>query len=93
MGKIFARKTDDPVLSTRIIIVFLFLFYFFKQAIVKLDLTADIFDGPLTSKYKYRFSGYEKAVPGPFIRARVGDLLDCTLTNNGVYVVAYMFYD
>lgn len=49
--------------------------------ILKLDITSDVYVGKLTNRYTYKFWGFQKSVPGPIIRARVGDVLDVTLHN------------
>lgn len=50
-------------------------------AIVKVDLTTEVKKIQLNSKYKYEAWTFNGSVPGPMIRARVGDVVDLTLTN------------
>jgi len=42
----------------------------------------DVVRLPIDAIYEYEFWSFNGTVPGPFIRARVGDVLEVTLTNN-----------
>jgi copper-containing nitrite reductase len=50
-------------------------------ALVKVDLTTMTMERQLTSCYKYEQWTFNKMCPGPFIRARAGDVLELSLTN------------
>lgn len=50
-------------------------------AIVEVPLKATTKVLPLTSAYKYEKWTFNDTVPGPFIRARVGDVVEISLTN------------
>jgi len=50
-------------------------------ALVKVDLTTDVRKIQLNAKYKYEGWTFNGSIPGPMIRARVGDVVDLTLTN------------
>ncbi|KAK0822891.1 hypothetical protein LTR73_008958 [Friedmanniomyces endolithicus] len=49
--------------------------------VLKVDLTTTIKKTQLTGAYKYEQWTFNDQVPGPFIRARVGDVVEVTLTN------------
>jgi plastocyanin len=49
--------------------------------VLKVDLTTSIKKAQLTAAYKYEQWTFNDQVPGPFIRARVGDVVELTLTN------------
>ncbi|KAL2197639.1 Cupredoxin [Corynascus similis CBS 632.67] len=49
--------------------------------VLKVSLTTSTKLVQLTSQYKYEQWTFNGTVPGPFIRARVGDIVDLTLTN------------
>ncbi|KIW99508.1 uncharacterized protein Z518_11247 [Rhinocladiella mackenziei CBS 650.93] len=49
--------------------------------ILKVDLTTTTRKAQLTGAYKYEQWTFNDQVPGPFIRARVGDVVEVTLTN------------
>jgi copper-containing nitrite reductase len=51
-------------------------------ALLRADLTFDAYTGPLTRKDKYEFWGINGKVPGPFLRAMEGDVLEVNVTNN-----------
>lgn len=51
-------------------------------AVLKMDMTCDVVVAPLTNKLKYTFWTFNGTCPGPFIRARQGDVLDLTILNN-----------
>lgn len=46
---------------------------------VQLDTTTKII--PLTNRYKYEAWTFGDSVPGPMLRARVGDVVELSLTN------------
>lgn len=48
---------------------------------LKVKLTSQITNLPLSKSQRYDFWTFNKNCPGPFIRARVGDILDIELTN------------
>ncbi|KAH8749754.1 copper-containing nitrite reductase [Diaporthe sp. PMI_573] len=50
-------------------------------ALVKVPLVTTTKLAQLTSQYKYEQWTFNGTVPGPFIRARVGDVVELTLTN------------
>ncbi|SPN97203.1 probable multicopper oxidase [Cephalotrichum gorgonifer] len=50
-------------------------------ALVQVPLVANTKLSQLTSQYKYEQWTFNGTVPGPFIRARVGDVVELTLTN------------
>jgi copper-containing nitrite reductase len=52
-----------------------------QPALVKVELTSDSVVKRLNHDYKYPFWRFGKGVPGPFIRARVGDTMEVTFTN------------
>eukprot|EP01116_Phalansterium_solitarium_P022805 TRINITY_DN7668_c0_g1_i1.p1 TRINITY_DN7668_c0_g1~~TRINITY_DN7668_c0_g1_i1.p1 ORF type:complete len:411 (-),score=93.80 TRINITY_DN7668_c0_g1_i1:216-1448(-) len=52
------------------------------QAKVIAHMNATIKEGPLDDTTNYRFWTFNDGVPGPFIRARVGDVLEMAFTNN-----------
>ncbi|KAI1978486.1 hypothetical protein LOZ53_005059 [Ophidiomyces ophidiicola] len=49
--------------------------------LLEVDLTTTTKLAQLTNLYKYEQWTFNDTVPGPFIRARVGDVLELTLTN------------
>lgn len=49
--------------------------------LLEVPLTTTTKVSQLTSQYKYEKWTFNDAVPGPFIRARVGDVVELTLTN------------
>ncbi len=49
--------------------------------VLKVDLTTTIKKAQLTGAYKYEQWTFNDQVPGPFIRARVGDIMEVTFTN------------
>ncbi|KAK0952082.1 hypothetical protein LTR91_024603, partial [Friedmanniomyces endolithicus] len=49
--------------------------------VLQVDLTTTIKKTQLTGAYKYEQWTFNDQVPGPFIRARVGDVVEVTLTN------------
>ncbi|KAK5202762.1 hypothetical protein LTR41_011489 [Exophiala xenobiotica] len=49
--------------------------------VLKVDLTTTIKKTQLTGAYKYEQWTFNDQVPGPFIRARVGDIVEVTFTN------------
>jgi FtsP/CotA-like multicopper oxidase with cupredoxin domain len=51
-------------------------------ALVKVDMTTELKMIQLTSRYKYEAWTFNKQCPGPMIRARVGDVIELSLTNN-----------
>lgn len=50
-------------------------------ALVEVPLVTSTKLAQLTSQYKYEQWAFNGTVPGPFIRARVGDVVEITLTN------------
>ncbi len=52
-----------------------------KPVILRADLTSTVVTNPINSQYKYIFWGFNDHTPGPFIRAREGDILEIHLTN------------
>ncbi|GJN67837.1 hypothetical protein PLICBS_001879 [Purpureocillium lilacinum] len=50
-------------------------------ALVKVDLTTSPKLVQVTNQYKYEAWTFNGTVPGPFIRARAGDVVELTLTN------------
>lgn len=50
-------------------------------ALVEVPLVTTTKLSQLTSQYKYEQWTFNGTVPGPFIRARVGDVVELTLTN------------
>ena len=53
-----------------------------KPAIVRVHLDSSVEVMPLGSGYQYEFWTFNGHVPGPFIRARVGDTLEVHVTNS-----------
>ncbi len=53
-----------------------------KPAIVEVHIESSVNEMELAPNLKYRFWGFDGHVPGPFIRARVGDVLEVHLTNS-----------
>ena len=53
-----------------------------KPAIVEVHIESSVNEMELAPNLKYRFWGFDGHVPGPFIRARVGDTLEVHLTNS-----------
>lgn len=51
-------------------------------ALVQANLTATVDTQSLDPDYQYTFWGFNNHVPGPFIRTRVGDVLEVHLTNH-----------
>lgn len=51
-------------------------------ALVKVDLSTKPVERQLTSTYKYEQWTFNGTCPGPFIRAKVGDVLELNITNN-----------
>lgn len=49
--------------------------------ILRSDLTSTVNTKPINAQYKYNFWGFNDHTPGPFIRAREGDILEIHLTN------------
>lgn len=49
--------------------------------LLKVHLTTDTQVTQLTSQFKYEQWSFNGSVPGPFIRARVGDVVELSLTN------------
>lgn len=49
--------------------------------LLRVPLTTNTQITQLTSQYKYEQWNFNDSVPGPFIRARVGDVVELTLTN------------
>lgn len=49
--------------------------------LLKVDLTTEVKTVQLTSKYKYDTWTFNNSCPGPMIRARVGDVVELSLTN------------
>eukprot|EP01034_Spumella_vulgaris_P028983 gene28983-35948_t len=49
--------------------------------LLKVDLTTEMKTVQLTSKYKYEAWTFNNSCPGPMIRARVGDVIELSLTN------------
>ena len=49
--------------------------------LLKVDLTTEIKKIQLNSKYKYEAWTFNGSVPGPMIRARVGDVVELSLLN------------
>lgn len=49
--------------------------------LLKVHLTSNTQITQLTSQYKYEQWSFNDSVPGPFIRARVGDVVELSLTN------------
>jgi len=49
--------------------------------LLRVSLTTSTKLAQLTNQYKYEYWTFNHAVPGPFIRARAGDVVDLTLTN------------
>uniref|UniRef100_A0A915D5E1 Copper-containing nitrite reductase n=1 Tax=Ditylenchus dipsaci TaxID=166011 RepID=A0A915D5E1_9BILA len=54
---------------------------------VKMNTTAALL--PLTRQYKYQMWTFNDCVPGPFIRARVGDVLEIEFTNKDEQGIAH----
>jgi len=52
-----------------------------EPAIIRVNMTTDSAVMPLSKMHKFNFWRFNKHTPGPFIRARVGDVLDLTITN------------
>lgn len=52
-----------------------------EHAIVRVHLKSKLATIPVTSRYKYAAWTFNGTVPGPMIRARVGDILDLTHSN------------
>ena len=50
--------------------------------ILRADISYDAFVGQLSRKYKYEYWGFNNSCPGPFIRAREGDVLEVNVVNN-----------
>eukprot|EP00981_Chlorochromonas_danica_P013648 scaffold6599_cov166-Ochromonas_danica.AAC.6 len=50
-------------------------------ALVKVDLTTELKTIQIDSRYKYEAWTFNGSVPGPMIRARVGDIVELSLTN------------
>lgn len=50
--------------------------------VLVVNMTCDAVTTYLTRRLKYDFWGFNGSVPGPMIRARVGDVLEVNLTNN-----------
>lgn len=50
--------------------------------LLRVDMTYDAWVAPLTRKWKYEFWGFNGHCPGPFIRARVGDVMEVNVKNN-----------
>lgn len=50
--------------------------------LLRVDITYDSWVAPLTRKWKYEFWGFNGHCPGPFIRARVGDVMEVNVKNN-----------
>lgn len=50
--------------------------------VLQVPLTTNTKMKQLTSQYKYEQWNFNGTVPGPFIRARVGDVVELSLTNN-----------
>lgn len=61
-------------------------------ALVKVPLVTTTKLAQLTSQYKYEQWTFNGTVPGAFIRARVGDVVELTLTNKEYYVMQSEFY-
>jgi len=51
-------------------------------ALLRLHLNASVVRSKLDAKYDYDFWAYDERVPGPIIRARIGDRLEVTLSNS-----------
>jgi FtsP/CotA-like multicopper oxidase with cupredoxin domain len=49
--------------------------------LLKVDLTTELKKIQLDSRYKYEAWTFNGSVPGPMIRARVGDVVELSLTN------------
>lgn len=45
------------------------------------DMTTDIVQSPIDDSYDFEFWTFDRTVPGPFIRARVGDSLQINMQN------------
>lgn len=56
---------------------------------LRVDLTTIETDGRLEDKTTYQFWTFNGRVPGPFIRARVGDTLEVHLKNDSTSVLAH----
>jgi copper-containing nitrite reductase len=56
-----------------------------EPAIVEVDLTATDREMPLANLARYRFWTFNGRVPGPFIRARVGDWLEVHIANTDTH--------
>lgn len=52
------------------------------NAIVKCDIEFKVFRANVTRNYKYDFWSFNGMCPGPFIRTRVGDVLEVNVTNS-----------
>ena len=53
-----------------------------EPAVVKVHLNSSVKEMTLGAGFKYNFWTFDDHVPGPFIRARVGDILEVTHTNS-----------
>lgn len=51
-------------------------------ALLVVNMTCDAVTSYITRKFKYDFWAFNGSVPGPFIRTRVGDVVEVNLTNN-----------
>ena len=58
-------------------------------AIVQVDMNTTVEKQPLSSTQKYEFWTFNGHTPGPFIRARVGDVLNITYTNHDASGMAH----
>ncbi|MGJ0507680.1 MAG: multicopper oxidase domain-containing protein [Methylocystis sp.] len=57
--------------------------------IVRVDLTTVELEGSLDDKTSYQFWTFGGKVPGPFVRARVGDTLEVHLRNDSTSILAH----
>jgi len=58
-------------------------------AIVQVDMNTTVEKQPLSSTQKYEFWTFNGQTPGPFIRARVGDVLNINYTNHDASGMAH----
>ena len=50
--------------------------------VLRADMSYDSFVGQLTRRFKFDYWGFNGSCPGPFIRAREGDVLEVNVVNN-----------
>jgi hypothetical protein len=59
------------------------------HARIVVDMTSENVLAPISSEYKYPFWTFNGKTPGPFIRARVGDMLEVHHTNLDIDGIAH----